>query len=633
MKYLPACCLLAAFSAPAYAQDVETIEITALRTPRSVVDVANSVTVLSAEDLDIRQTFSLPELLNTLPGIAVARAGSVGGQAQLRLRGGEANQTLVLIDGVQINDPAAGDEVQFELMSAAEIERIEVVRGPLSSLWGSDAVSGVINIITKRGEGDLALRANGEAGAFGTYRFGGSMGAAQERSHFRIGANYSKSDGTNASRTGNEKDGFRALTVNGTAGFKLGESGSIDLSLRHNDTRNEFDTTDFATGLLADSDRVTHTGKTYASAGAEFPLFGGRAVQSARVTYLDTEIANLSDGAPSGTTAAERWGFYLDTRVKLLEGHTLTLAFDHEDTNFAQRGTASAFGDPNQDQSRKTTGYIADYVGALTSAFTLTGSVRYDDHDRFEDFTSWRAGVVYKLSGGATRFYANAARGQKAPTFIDQFGFFADQFVGNPDLLPESSTEYEVGVTHALMDGRLTLGASAFTARLEDEIDGFAFDPVTFQFTALNRDGKSRRDGFELTVAYNASDQLDLEASYSYVDAEEPDGTGGFTREVRRPKHNASLLVAYRPTDGLQLTLDANYVGEATDTFFPPFPEPSQVVTLGDYLLVNLAASYRVSDAVTLRARAENLLDESYENLFGFATPGVAAYVGFQLSY
>lgn len=623
----------AAVSCPVLADDIETIEITAARTPLSVVDIASNVTIISAEDIEKRQTFSLPDLLNTLPGIAVARAGSVGGQAQLRLRGGEANQTLVLIDGVQINDPSAGDEVQFELLSTTEIERIELIRGPLSAVWGSDAVSGVINIITKKGEGDLSIRANSEAGAFGTYRFGGSVGGSSEKANFRIGANYSDSDGINASRSGNENDGFRTVTVNANAGYKVSETSNLTFSLRHTDAHNEFDSTNFLTGLPADSDRVTNTAKTYASVGSTFELVDGTVTQSARITYLDTEIANLSDGAASGATLSERWGFYADTRIKLAEGHNLTLAIDHENTDFAQRGIASPFGDPNQDQSNKVTGYVADYVGALSEAITVTGSLRYDDNDSFDNATSWRGGVVYKLVGTGTRLYANVARGQKAPTFIELFGFFSDSFIGNPDLIPESSVEYEFGISHVALDGKLTLDASYFTARLNNEINGFAFDPVTFGFTAENRDGKSKRDGFEITAELAVSDQLDITLNYAYLNAKEPDGAGGLTRELRRPKNNASLFVDYRLSARIGITIGANYVGSSADIFFPPFPQPSQVVTLDDYLLVNVGASYRIDDIISLYGRVENLFDADYENLFGFATPGIGAYAGFRANF
>ncbi len=624
-------------SLPVSADDIETIEVTATRTPLSVVDIASSVTIISAEDIAKRQTFSLPDLLNTLPGIAVARAGSVGGQAQLRLRGGEANQTLVLIDGVQINDPAAGDEVQFELLSTTEIERIEVIRGPLSSVWGSDAVSGVINIITKKGEGDLSVRTNGEAGAFGTYRFGGSIGGASEKANFRLGASYSDSEGTNVSRPvdeiGDEKDGFRAVTVNATGGYKPSATSNLSFSLRHTDARNDFDSTDFTTGFPADSDRVTNTAKTSVSVGGEFQLFEGRVIQSARVTYLDTEIANLSDGVASGATLSQRWGFYADSRIKLSGGHNLTLAIDHENTDFSQRGPASFFGDPNQDQNSSITGYVADYVGNLGDTVTLTGSLRYDDNDQFANATSWRGGVVYKFTGTGTRLYGNVARGQKAPTFIELFGFFSDSFIGNPNLTPERSIEWEFGVSHVALDGKLSLDASYFTARLENEINGFAFDPVTFAFTAENRDGESKRDGFEVSAAFAVNDQLDVAVNYAYLDAVEPDSSGGFTRELRRPKNNASLFVDYRPSERVGLTIDANYVGSALDIFFPPFPEPSQTVTLDDYLLVSIGGTYQINERISLYSRVENLLDETYENLFGFNTPGIGAYAGFRANF
>ena len=622
--------LPALLSSVAIADDaVETIEVTALRTPTLAENLASPITVVTASELAQRQTFQISDILKGVPGVALASAGSVGGQQQLRLRGAEANHTLILIDGVEVNDPAAGDEFQFEHLVATEIERIEVIRGPMSAQWGTDAVTGVINIITKKGNGDTKFGASVEYGAFDTRRGSVSLSGGDEALYYALGMGLSKSDGTNASRTGDEADGYRNFTFNGKIGGTVSEYVDYVLTARHSDARNEFDGIDFvSTGLPADSDNVTHNENTNLGLTITADLFGGKLTEQVRVTYLETELRNLENGAPDGSTAAEKVSFYWDNRIALAEGHTLTLALDHESTDFSQRGVASFFGDPNQDQELSVTGLTADYLG-IFGDLALSASLRHDDNSDFDNNTSWRTGLAYKLGTG--RVFANVSKGQKAPTFIERFGFFSDQFVGNPDLQPESVTNYEIGFEQRI--GAVTVGATAYTSRLTDEINGFAFDPDTFLFTAENRDGRSKRDGVELTATAVLSKTATLRASYAYVDAEEQDATGTFVRELRRPRHSGNANLGWQATDALHVNVDVIYTGAADDMFFPPFPQPSERVTLQSYILADVAVTYALRDGIDLYARGENLLGEDYEDVFGFETPGTALYAGLKITY
>lgn len=613
---------------------VEDVIVTGTRIPARVSDIASPVTIISAEELAARQTIRLVDVLATLPGIAVQRTGSVGGQTQLRLRGAEANQTLILIDGVEANDPAAGDEVQLEHLVTTGVERIEIIRGPQSAAWGSDALAGVINIVTKKGSGDLSIGAHAEAGSFGTFNGGFTARSGGEGWHLNGGFNYLDASGTNVSRVGDEDDGYRNVTANVRGGFDITDSISFDANIRHTDTENEADAADFlVTGLPADSDNVTDTRSTAFGAGLKGIFLDGAWTQSLRITWLDTEIENTAGGAPNGATAAERFSFYADARLKLADNHALTLLFDHEESDFRQRGTASPFGDPNQDQERSVTGYGADYTGQWVPNFTVTASVRRDDNDGLDDFTSWRFGASYSYPESGTRLFGNIARGQKAPTFIELFGFFADQFVGNPNLEPERSTNYEVGIEQTWLDGRVMTRATYFSANLRNEIDGFVFDPVTFQFTADNVDGRSTREGIELELDAAVNEALTLRANYAYLRSREPDANGVLQQEVRRPRHSADVYLSYQPTDAFSVTANASYTGEAIDTFFPPFPQPSERVTLNDYVLVNVTGQYAVNETVTVYGRAENLFDVNYENVFGFNTPGLGVFGGIRVKF
>ncbi|WP_262693892.1 TonB-dependent receptor plug domain-containing protein [Kordiimonas aquimaris] len=614
--------------------NVENVIVTGTRIPTRVSDIASPVTIISAEELAARQTVRLVDVLATLPGIAVQRTGSVGGQTQLRLRGAEANQTLILIDGVEANDPAAGDEVQLEHLVTTGIERIEIIRGPQSAAWGSDALAGVINIVTKKGTGDLSLGAHAEAGSFGTFNGGFTASGGGDGWHLNGGFNYLDASGTNVSRVGDEDDGYRNVTANVRGGFDITDTISFDASIRHTDAENEADAADFlVTGLPADSDNVTDTRSTVFGAGVKGVFLDGAWTQGLRITWLDTEIENTAGGAPNGATAAERFSFYADARLKLDDNHALTLLFDHEESDFSQRGVASPFGDPNQDQERSVTGYGADYTGQWVPNFTVTASIRRDDNDGLDDFTSWRFGASYSYPETGTRLFANVARGQKAPTFLELFGFFADQFIGNPNLEPERSTNYEAGIEQTWLDGRVMTRATYFSANLRNEINGFVFDPVTFQFTADNVDGRSTREGIELELDATVNKALTLRANYAYLRSREPDAGGVLQQEVRRPRHSADVFVSYQPTDAFSVTANASYTGEAIDTFFPPFPQPSERVTLNDYVLVNITGQYAVNETVTVYGRAENLFDTNYENVFGFNTPGLGVFGGVRVKF
>jgi vitamin B12 transporter len=306
--------------------------------------------------------------------------------------------------------------------------------------------------------------------------------------------------------------------------------------------------------------------------------------------------------------------------------HNVTLALEYETTDFRQRGEVFFFGDPNQDQEIDTTSAVLEYRGRIGEAFSYSLSGRHDDHSDFDDATTGRAVAAYALSP-RTRLRGSVGTARKAPTFTERFGFFADVFIGNPDLEPERSFAWDIGIEQRWLDERVRVQVSYFDQDLEDEIDGFVFDPDSGLFTAENLPGTSERDGIE--VALEASfGNLELAGSYTYTTSTEDRG-GATTDELRRPEHVASANINYAMLDDrLNLNLNVSYTGEQDDIFFPPFPAPSEVVTLDDFTLVDFAARYRINDRIAVFGRATNLFDESYEEILGFRTLGRAVYVG-----
>ncbi len=547
---------------------------------------------------------------------------------------------LVLIDGVEANDPASGDEFRWEQLTTFEVERIEIVRGPQSSLWGSDALAGVVNIITRRNVSGPAASGFVEGGSFGTVYTGANAQTAGDGWTAAAGAAYLDSDGSNISRQGGEDDGYSNLTVSGNAGFDASDALQFELGGRYIDAENDYDAVDFfATGLPTDADRVSDNQSFFLSSIARLSLFDDLWRNQLKVTYADSDNDNHADGVPSGSTSAEALKFFYQGGIELAAGpgmarHALTMALEHEREDFSQQGAASDFGDPNQDQSMDNTAYAAEYVIRAYERVVVSSSLRFDDNSDFDNEYSWRLGASYLLFDWGSRLRASIGKGHKSPTFIERFGFFPDLFTGNPDLRPEESRSWEVGVDQALADGRVEVGLTYFRARLEDEINGFVFDPATFLYTARNVSGTSHRKGIEGSVTARLGEHFDLSASYTFTDSSEPQADGGQEDELRRPRHMAAADLNYVfAATRANVNLGVTYTGKRDDVFFPPFPADPEVVGLDSYMLVNLAASYRFGGGTELYGRIENMFDEEYEDIYGFNNPGIGAFAGLRIAF
>ena len=620
-------------SADEEATELDDLVVTAGLEPISIRDVASSVTVISREEIEQRQVKYLADLLRTVPGFSVSQAGGPGSLTQVRVRGAEANQLLVLIDGIRANDPASADEFQFQYALTSNIERIEIIRGPQSATWGTDALAGVINIIRRKDVSGKYLAATAEYGSFDSLDLGVNGGVSTDRYQLNGGVAYVETDGINVSREGDEKDGSRNTTANLALDFKATESVQFSFSGQSVNARTDFDDSDFVvTGLPFDTDRETKAQRDYLRGAVSYQPANSRWSGSLSANWLDTDNQNYIDGIPESSTAADSLEFRLKTSVLLgdaaAQNHRLSFEIDLDNTDFKQRGTATPFGDPNQDQSYNDTGYAAEYVGQPFESFTWTLSGRLDDFSDFDNVFTWQMAASSYLTD-TLKLRGSAGTGSKAPTFTELFGFYADYFVGNPELMPEKSKGWELGIDLEVLDQQLSLGAAYFDQTLEDEIDGFVFDPNTFLFTAVNREGKSHRKGIELVISAEVTDSLSINANYTYVDATESDTAGNTSREVRRPRHLASLVANYDFAESRgNLNLNVNYNGSQLDNYFPPPFFATETVELESYTLVGLAVSWKLTSNLELIGRVSNLLDEDYEDVLGFSRPGRGVFAG-----
>lgn len=627
------------FSAGAIAQSAaadsltfDQIIVTGARTPLSITRIGSATTVITRQEIERRQVRYVTELLRSVPGFSVSHTGVTGSQTQVRVRGSEANHVLVLIDGVRANDPATGDEFRWEHLSASNIERIEIVRGAQSALWGSDAIGAVVHIVTRNGVAGQAGNLYAEGGSNNTFNVGANGQVQVGGWSISAGLESLDTDGANISRTGTESDGSDLLTGSTSARYSWSDAATFSVGLRVTDATSQTDPVDFfVTGLPVDGDQETQSKTLMGDVSATWLAHDDRVKYRLSARYYDSDHRNLTDGIEVSSTASERVTLALQSDIRLGENE-LSLAIEQEDTDYEQRGEI-VFGDPNQDQDMQVSSAIAEYQHLSGDKLTWLLSARFDKNSDFDDALTGKVSLAYQVSD-TSRLRASVGSGYKTPTFTERFGFFPGQFIGNPDLKPETSVSYDVGWDMDLLGGALLLQTSIFVQELEDEINGFVFDPDTFLGTAENRSGTSERSGVELAAKWHVSDQWSAAATYTYTDSREEDASGAQVTEVRRPRHSGSLLFDFTSkNERFSALLSADYGGERTDLFFPPFPEPQQTVRLDSFWLVDLTANFQLASDLTLFVRGTNLLDEDYEQVFGYQTLGRSGYVGLRASF
>jgi vitamin B12 transporter len=597
--------------------------------------VGNAVTVVTGEELRAQQVRHAAEALRSLPGVSVNRGGGFGNLTQVRIRGAEGNQTLVLIDGIEANNTADG-EFDFSHLSTEDIERIEVIRGPMSGLYGSNAVGGVINIITRRGQGPLAVSLRTEGGSFGTRDVAVRASGGSDKAHMSLSYHWRDTNGFNISPVGDERDGSRIATVTARGGATLLPGVTVDFTVRNTEKSSDRDGFGGPAGTLATAidDRSTLNNKVFlAGANLRWEALGGRFVQEFRANHNGTITAdvdrspfpgnsrNISEAEKVAYLASYRWDMPAIAVTNTLSGRV-----EKEFERFTPEGT---FAD-GLERQRGRVAYTGEWRGGFANRLFLTAGIRRDDNDNFQDFTTWRSAASLVISELGLRPHASAGTAVKLPSMFEQFGT-SPFFVPNPSLTPEQSFGWDGGIEATFFKGKAILDVTYFSANLTDKIDGTAPGPIPGTFTSVNLPGESTRKGVEVAARFKVTRDLTLGGAYTYTDARRPDGE----REFRRPPHGgrADLAYAFAGERG-KATLAAIYNGRMDDiAFVMPFFFPTQRVALDPYWLVNATVSYKLQPGVEVFARVENALDRHYQEVFGFESPPLAAYAGLKLTF
>lgn len=576
---------------------VEDVVVTATRLPAVVQDTPGA-RVIEAETIRLRGAVFAQDILADVPGLSVYRAG-LGGVTSVRMRGASQDKSLILVDGVPVNDPSqpAGgfDFLGFDLGAT---RRIEVLSGPQSSLWGSDAIGGVIAFISREVDG---LEADAEVGSFDTVR--GRLAAGVSSDVHAFGGSWSRyeTDGISAASSGTEDDGVEVETIALNGRVELTDRLSIEARARQSDVFAEIDAFG-PVDSLDTTDTRNRSGFVRLHADGVFGL-------DHQVTAAVSDIERVTDSAFPSTYEGERRLLRWQADGRAGAGVTYAFGLEREETEAFLNGYSADLG---VDSAFGTVRWHA------TDRLTVNLGLRHDSTDDFGGETTGRVSAAYDLGGGFTLSGAYGT-GFKAPSVSQAVCDFCFVLPGTvvPVLVPESARGGEIGLGWRSADGRFDGRVTAYRLEVEDQIDGF-FDPGTFEFYYVNID-ETRTDGVELEGRAALGGGFDLSLAWAWTDAED---LGAGTPILRVPEHAASATLAWTG-DRLSAALTVRGEGDMPDSG----GEREGFVT------ANLNAAWRLSDRVELTARVENLADETYEQLLGYGEPGRSGYVGVRLRY
>ena len=615
----------------------ETI-VTATRIPTPTERVPAAVTIITRADIEERGYQSVSEALAAVPGLRMVQTGGIGQQSSAFIRGSASRHVLVLLDGVPVNDPSEPNGAfNFGNELLGDIERIEVVRGPGSSLYGSGAIGGVVNLITRRAPAGVALQTFGDiaGGTQGTAR--GTLGVTGTVGTWDYllsgqGLTTQGSDATprRFTRDTRETEDFRAAAGAARFGWTPAEGTRVEGLLRWRENRNELDN--------VPNDDPNYTGndrRWFGQLRGETALFDGAWTTGLRVALTEDRrrYLNLADGRSAATTddlfRGERQVFDWGNRVRLgdvgpFAAAGLAFGVTHEREAVDQQSGSPGFRTTTNASSRSTAVH-AGVQAQLGGRLDLSAGLRQDLAEDYDGFLSWRAGAVLALPEVNSRLLLSAGTAFKAPSLYQRFGRIGTIFQGNPNLRPESSFAWEVGIeTDLALAGRAdfaTANVTYFDTQYRNLIN------FNQSFNSLENVERAMSRGVEVGLTLRPAPWLDGRLAWTLTETRD-EATGAPL--ARRPKNVIAVSARVAPTDRLTIAPEVLFTG--------PSPETASYDNAGRFIgglnynkagtVVNLTGSYRVSPAVTAYVEGRNLTDSRYEPANGFATYGRSFLLG-----
>jgi vitamin B12 transporter len=608
IRFLLSASILTLFAPVAYAADApenDVIIVTANGTNTPQSETGEAISVIDQAQLEQSQTTAISDILRTVPGVAVTRQGGVGAQTSVFIRGGESSQTLVLIDGVRINDPSSPNAAyDFGALLSGNIKNVEVLRGPNSVVWGSQAMGGVINVQTATPTDALTVRAHAEAGSLNTYQGSAKIAGTSGVLSGSFGAGYYSTDGISAVKAGNEADGYRNFSANARLSIALGNESSVDFRSYYTRGKVEFDD---PFGATPDTFPVTDNKQFIGYVGFNNQLLDGRirnriSYSRAQITRIGTEpnvAFSFNENSLKGAVDRFEYRGSFDP----IKSVSLVAGVEHERTmasTFFPAGGAAA----DVASTQVTSGY-GQLILRPIAGLTVTGGVRHDGYSDYGGKTTFGANFTYSPNEGATILRGTYAEGFRAPTLTEALLPY-----GNTALKPETAKSYDVGVEQKLIGNAVVATATYFNRTSNDAI---VYSFVTYQSENIAR---TKATGAEFSLDIRPSHTFAINAQFSLVDARDKSPGATFdNRLARRASNTASVSANWQASFGVNWGGDIILVGDS-------FDDRGNNDRLDGYVLANIRVSVPITEMIEVYGRVENLGDVDYAVVKGYSVLG-----------
>jgi vitamin B12 transporter len=623
-KLLPFTLLFAAMQSQAQdstkTKQLDEVVVTATKYPVKLSETGKVVTVVTHEQIEKSHGKSLAQILTEQTGILVNGANSSPGKDKsIFIRGASNKYTLILLDGVPVNDPAGfGGAFDLRLFPVDQIDHIEILKGSQSTLYGSDAIAGVINIISRKpGKKPIGFNGGATYGSFNSFNGNAGINGHTNIVDYNVNYNYEHTDGISdaldtTNKAGFDRDGYTRHSIQSNLTIRAGKNLKISPYYRYSLYDGGFDADAFTDGKSVINSMLNNAG-----AIATYTLPHGTITANYGYSYSKRKIL-------------DQWGttFYrgqfnsgeiylvhdLIDKVKFMAG-----------ANYQTYRLLDTTLDKKDPQTNIVSPYLSFFIQDL-EGFSLEVGGRYNNHSEFGDRLTYNVSASYLIDGDY-KIFANVSSGFKAPTVNDLFGPIA--FGSNPNLKPETSNNFEAGTQFSAVDKKLQVTATGFYRDIKNLI--------TYVGTRLINIDKQKDKGFELDATVTPNDKWTVKASYMYVTGDLHQSRNGkdtsFYNLVRRPKHTVTGTVGYQATKQLYIALTAQSLGKRNDLYFDPITYASSQVTLKAYTLLNAYAEYKLmGDKLRLFADAKNITDTKYTEVYGYNTPGFTINGGFRIN-
>lgn len=590
---------------PVWAEDdsikIKEVVISASKIEEPAEETTSRVIIIPNKTIESKGAQFIGDVLKDVPEINLIQSGGQGKLADVILRGGSPSQVLVMIDGVKVKSTTTGT-FDFSGITADDIERIEIVKGPQSTIYGSEAMAGIIDIITKKGRDKTHADLELEGGSFDTYKTAASFAGASEMLNYRFTASYFSTEGISIAKRGDEKDGYKNTSFSTKLGIKPSDIFNLEFTGRYYYDRSELDDYNYTLRQSADALNFVQNGHHYVVSGkGRLYLFD--------VWEQILTVSNIKDSLKTRDTDTSWNNYDIITGMETIDwqnnlylsgSYTLTAGFENRLEKGENIGNFSR-------KIYNNAVYFNNKLSLFEGWLHVDAGIRYDVHETFGNKYTYRIGSVYDIKPADLRILANYGTGFRAPTFNELFWPVSPWGGGgNPDLKPEETDSWEAGIEKGLFDEKVLLTVTYFNQKYDNLIDGWP--PVNI--------GKAEVKGIETGISAKLTDCIKLRTVYTYMDTEDKD-TG--RRLVRRPKDKINITAEYS-AEGLTLLAGYTFVGEVFDTIAQR--------NLESYSLINISGDYKLAKNIKLFGRIDNLLDEDYESAGGYNSPGFSAFTG-----